>query len=110
MPPEEFSDIGSVKALLADARERIKESEDRSNTRIKEVEKRIHVRIDDIEELATAVNTRTIEWMPLISNLHKAEESKRNMTLLLIVALISNIASWVLTIFIYFIKSGVASK
>jgi hypothetical protein len=107
---DEFSDIGSVKFALTDARERIKESEDRCLKKGEEIEKRVTTRIEDLEELYTKVNTKIMEWVPLMNNLTKAEENKRNMTLLLVVAFISNIASWILTIFIYFVKSGVVPK
>ena len=103
---DEFSDIGSVKALLTDARERIKEAEERSNKKIAEVETRIVSKNDELEEQINKVNMRMMEWVPLLTNLAKTEENKRNMTLLLLVAFISNVASWILTIFIFFLKSG----
>ena len=107
---DEFSDIGSVKALLSDARERIKESENRSTEKIDEVERRVNLKIDTLNILYDKANAKIIEWIPLMNNLTKAEESKRNITLLLFVAFISNVASWILTIFIYFMKSGNLSK
>ena len=107
---DELSDIGSVKFALADARERIKETEARCVKKGEEIEDRVTNRIEDLEELYTKVNTKIQEWIPLMNNLTKAEENKRNITLLLIVAFISNIASWILTIFIYFVKSGALPK
>ena len=105
---DEFSDIGSVKALLSDARERIKESEDRATKKIDECEKRLTLRLDEIEEQFGKLNVKMIEWMPLLTNLSKTEENKRNITLALLVAFITNVASWILTIFIWFVKTGVA--
>ena len=104
---DEFSDIGSVKALLTDARERIKESEERSKEKIEEVEKRVTSRLDELEEQIYKLNLKLVEWLPLLTNLAKTEENKRNLSLLLLVALISNVAAWILTLFIYFIKTGV---
>lgn len=104
---DEFSDIGSVKVLLSDARERIKESEDRSSKKIEDVEKRLNKKIEDVEDICSKDNEKIIEWMPLMSNITKAEETKRSLSLLLIVIFISNVASWILTIFIYFMKSGI---
>lgn len=104
---EETSDIGSVKALLTDARERIKEAEDRSSKKTEEVEKRLVNKFDELEEQYTKLNLKMIEWLPLLSNLAKTEETRKNMNLLLLVAFISNVASWILAIFIYVIKSGV---
>lgn len=103
---DEFSDIGSVKALLSDARERIKESEERSKEKIDEVEKRLTGQVDELDTKLTKIDTKLIEWLPLLTSLSKTEENKRNVTLLLLVAFISNVASWILTIFIYFVKSG----
>jgi ElaB/YqjD/DUF883 family membrane-anchored ribosome-binding protein len=107
---EDFSEIGSVKALLSDARERIKESEDRSTRRIDEVDKRIQKTLSDLEEQVQKFNNKITEWLPLLSNMTKAEETKRNATLLLVVALISNIAAWILCGFIWYIKSGMVTK
>lgn len=107
---DEFSDIGSVKALLKDARERIKESEDRSKEEIEKVEKRLTNKSDEIEEQVNKLNLEFVKWLPLLTNLSKAEESKRNVTLMLIVAFISNVAAWILAIFIYFAKLGVTPK
>lgn len=107
---DEFSDIGSIKAYLSDARERIKESEDRSKERAEEIEKRLTNRLDEVEEMANKLNLKLIEWLPLLTNLSKTEENKRNMTLMLLVAFISNVAAWILTLFIYFVKAGVVGK
>ena len=106
---DEFSDIGSVKALLSDARERIKESEERGKQKIEEVEKRVTSRLDELEEQINTLNLKLIEWLPLLTNLSKTEENKRNLSLLLLVALISNIAAWILALFVYFIKTGAHS-
>jgi hypothetical protein len=107
---DEFSDIGSVKALLSDARERIKESEARSTTKINEVETRLITKIDELDAQLSTINLKIVEWLPLLTNLSKTEENKRNMSIMLLVAFISNVAAWILTIFIYFIKSGVMMK
>lgn len=104
---DEFLDIGSVNALLKDARERIKETEERCNKKSDEIERRLTVRIDDLDSNYTKANNKIIEWLPLLTNLSKSEENKRNMTLLLVVSFISNIASWILTLFLYLAKSGV---
>ena len=106
----EFFDIGSVKALLADARERIKEAERRGIQRSDDSEKRLTTRLDELDDNFTKLNTRMIEWLPLITNLSKAEDGKRSLHLAVIVAFITNIAAWILTLFIYFIKSGVQIK
>lgn len=103
---DEFTEIGTLKALLKDARERIKESEERCIKKSDEIEKRLLDRVTELEEQIIKINMKMIEWLPLLSNLTKAEESKRNVSILLIVSLISNIAAWVLAIFIWFIKSG----
>ena len=107
---EEFSDIKSISALLNDARERIKEAEDRCNIKNKETEIRLTDKIDELIEKYTGLNSKFQEWLPLLTNLSKTEENKRTMTLLLVVAFISNISAWILTIFIYFVKSGVLTK
>lgn len=106
----DFSDMGSVKALLTDARERIKESEERSSKKTEEVEKRLTNRLDELEEQIIKLNTKMIEWLPLLTQLSKAEETKRNMNITLLVSFITNVCAWILTIFIYFIKSGVLGK
>ena len=107
---EDFSDIGSVKALLSDARERIKESEERSTKKIEEVDARLRATVKELETQIDKFNIKIIEWLPLLSNIAKTEETKRNATLLLVVALVSNIAAWILAIFIWFIKSGQGVK
>ena len=106
----EFFDIGSVKALLSDARERIKESEDRCNKKIEEVEKRIITILDVLAANFNTINNKIIEWLPLFTSLSKGEENKRNLYLILVVSLITNIASWIITLFIYFVKLGVVTK
>jgi hypothetical protein len=107
---DDFSDIGSVKALLTDARDRIKESENRSAKKIEETELRLKTTLEKIELQVDKFNAKIIEWLPLLSNIAKTEETKRNATLLLVVALISNVAAWVLCAFIWFIKSGMVVK
>lgn len=99
-------DISSVKALLTDARERIKESEDRSIKKIEETEKRVVTRLDEMEEQFNKLNLKMVEWLPLLTNLSKTEETKRNMNLVLLIAFISNVAAWVLSLFIFFVKQG----
>lgn len=106
MPPTDSYEIGSVKALLDDARARIKESEDRCNEKIKEAEARIQIRLNEIETLTEKNNLKLIEWLPLLTNLTKTEENKRNVVLLMTVSIISNLAAWVFTAFVYYIKSG----
>jgi hypothetical protein len=107
---DEFSDIGSVKALLTDARDRIKESEERSAKKIDETEHRLKMTLDKLEQQADKFNLKIIEWLPLMTNMTKAEETRRSGMLMLVVALISNIAAWILVLFIWFIKSGAVTK
>lgn len=107
---DENRNIGSMQALLSDARIRIKESEERSKEKINEAEKRIFQRIDELDSTLTGINNKQIEWLPLITNLTKNEENKRNLNIMLITSLVTNIAAWILVIFIYFIKNGVIPK
>lgn len=102
----EFFDIGSLRALLNDARERIKESENRSNKKIDESENRIIRKFDELEEQFNNLNIRIVQWLPLLSNLSKTEENKRNVTISLIIAFVCNISAWILTAFVYFIKTS----
>lgn len=103
---DDSTDIGSMKALLSDARDRIKESETRSTMKIEEVEKRVTGTLTEIETKFDILNNKLLEWLPLLTNLKAIEETRRNMNILLIVAFTSTIASWILAIFIYFIKKG----
>lgn len=102
----DLDEMGSIKAYLTDARERIKESESRCFAKIDEAERRLTDAIRELETKFNEFNNKFVEWLPLLTNLKSIEETKKNMNLLLIVAFISTIASWMLTIFIYFIKKG----
>jgi GAF domain-containing protein len=104
---EEFSDIGSVKALLADARERIKESEDRSKEAMDRVEQRLNDRLDEQERLMSSLNLDLTKWVPFLTNLQKADENKKTLTILLITSFITNLATIIISIFVWFVKSGV---
>jgi hypothetical protein len=106
MPPDEFTDIGSMRALLADARERIKEAEDRGKDSLDRVEERIHGKIEEFERQLISINLELSKWIPLLTNLQKADENKRNLTLLLVVSFITNVATIVMSVFIWFVKSG----
>lgn len=103
----EFSDMGSVKALLADARERIKEAEDRSKQKIEEVEKRLNLSIQEVNDAIDEINKFKTEYTPLLKNLVTSENSRRTLTLVLVGSFISTVAAWILAIFVYFVKSGV---
>ena len=107
MKDDEFSDMGSVKALLADARERIKEAEDRSKQKIEEVEQRVNATVKDIYEAIDEINKFKNEYLPLLKNLTTSENSRRTLTLVLVGSFISTVAAWILAIFVYFVKSGV---
>lgn len=103
---DEFSDIGSVKALLTDARERIKESEDRSKDTIDRLDKRLGIRLDDQEGLISALTLELGKWTPLLTNLQKSDENKKTLIILLVTSFITNIATVIVSIFVWFIKSG----
>jgi len=103
---DEISDISSVSALLKDARERIKESELRSKESLDRTEERLQTRIDELERQHHTLNLDLSKWTPLLTQLQKSDENKRNMTVLLIVSFITNIATIIMSIFIWFIKSG----
>jgi len=103
---DEFSDIGSVKALLTDARERIKESEDRSKDAIDRLDKRLVVRLDEQEDHISALILDLNKWTPLLTNLQKADENKKTLTILVVASFITNIATVIVSIFIWFLKSG----
>lgn len=105
--PDELSDIGSVKSLLSDARERIKESEDRSKDAIDRAEERITKRLDEHERLMTSLNLDLSKWVPLLVSLEKANENKKNLTILLISSFIANLGTVIISIFIWFAKSGI---
>jgi len=102
---DEFSDIGSVKALLTDARERIK-SEDRSKDAIDRLDKRLVVRLDEQEDHISALILDLNKWTPLLTNLQKADENKKTLTILVVASFITNIATVIVSIFIWFLKSG----
>lgn len=102
----EFSDIGSVKALLADARERIKESEERSKDALDRVDERSKIRMDEHERLMTSLNLDLNKWTPLLTNLQKADENKKTLVILLVSSFITNLATILVSIFIWFAKSG----
>lgn len=104
---DELSDIGSVKSLLSDARERIKESEDRSRDAIDRSEERTTKRLDEHERLMTSLNLDLQKWIPLLTQLQKADENKKTLIILLITSFITNLATIIVSIFIYFAKSGV---
>lgn len=104
--PEDFSDIGSVKALLSDARERIKESENRSKDTIKELEKRLEDKTEELERMLVSLNLDLTKWTPLLTNLQKSDENKRNLSILLTVSFITNIAAIIFGLFLWFAKSG----
>lgn len=106
MTPE-FSDIGSIKALLEDARQRIKESEERCTKKIEEAEIRLNKKIHDLEMIISSLNNKILEWLPLITNLSKTEDNKRNITISLVVIFITNVVAWIFTAFVFFVKTGV---
>jgi hypothetical protein len=106
MTPE-FSDIGSIKALLDDARQRIKESEERCTKKIDEAEVRLNKKIYDLEISLNTINVKILEWLPLITNLSKSEDNKRNITISLVVIFVTNIVAWIFTAFVFFVKTGV---
>jgi hypothetical protein len=106
MMPDDFSDIGSVKALLSDARERIKESEERSKDAITRAEDRLNDRLDEQERMMGTLNLDLNKWTPLLTNLQKADENKKNLTILLVASFITNLATIIIGIFMWFAKSG----
>lgn len=103
----EFSDIGSVRALLTDARERIKESEDRSKDTIDRLDDRVTTRMDELERAMSSINLDLTKWIPLLTTLQQSEERKKALTILLISSFITNIAALVVGVFIFFAKVGV---
>jgi hypothetical protein len=103
---DEFSDIGSVRALLTDARERIKESEDRSKDTIDRLDGRVTDRLDEHERQMIALNLDLSKWTPLLTNLQKADENKKTLVILLITSFITNLATVIISIFIWFAKRG----
>lgn len=104
--PDDFSDIGSVRALLSDARERIKESENRSKEALQKVDERINDRLEEFERMMVSLNVDLSKWTPLLTNLQKSDENKRNLSILLTVSFITNIATIIFGIFLWFAKSG----
>lgn len=104
--PDEFSDIGSIRALLTDARERIKESEERSKEALATEKTALTLKLETLEKSYIALNLEISKWIPLLTNLQKADENKRNLTLLLLVSFITNVATIIMSVFIWFIKAG----
>ena len=104
---DDFSDIGSVRALLTDARERIKESEDRSKEALEKTEERIITRLDEHEKLMASLNLDLTKWTPLLTNLQKSDENRKSLTILLVSSFITHIATAIVGVFIYFAKMGV---
>jgi hypothetical protein len=100
------NDIGSVKALLNDARERIKESEDRSKDAIDRLDERVKIRLDDHEKSVATLILEIGKWTPLLTNLQKADEHKKTLTIMLVTSFITNIAIAIVSIFVWFVKSG----
>lgn len=109
MPEEdiELTDLSSVRAILRDSRNRIKEAEDRCKEAISRIEAQGHQRYEEIHAQMVALNLDLNKWTPLLTNLQKADENKRNLTLLLLVSFITNIATIIMSIFIWFVKAGV---
>lgn len=103
---DEFSDISSVAALLKDARERIKESETRSKEAIEKAEERLHNKDEELETQINSVNLSFTKWIPLLTTLQKSEDSKRNLTIILLVSFITNVAMIVMSIFVWVVKAG----
>ena len=104
--PDEFSDIGSVKALLTDARERIKESEDRSKESIDRLDVRLSGRLEELDHQLVALNLDLSKWTPLLTNLQKADENKKALVITLVASFITNVATIIIGIFMWFAKSG----
>jgi hypothetical protein len=106
----EIADLSSVRALLKDARNRIKEAEDRCKETISKLEGQVVSRCDELSVQLHAINLEQNKWIPLLTNLQKADENKRNLTLLLLVSFITNIATIIMTVFIWFVKAGIVTK
>lgn len=92
---EEEKNIGRIEAMLEDARIRIKESEERATRRTDELERKID-----------AMNQRLSEWTPLLVQLSKQEDTKRQVVVASTVNLIANVAAWILLVFMWFVKNG----
>ncbi|NCQ52077.1 hypothetical protein GW796_09320 [archaeon] len=100
-------DIHSVAALLNDARERIKESEERSKETINLTEIRLIKKIDEIQQTLNVFGQDYSKWIPLLTSLQKNEDNKKTLTIALITSFITNIAALIVTLFVFFVKSGV---
>lgn len=92
---EDEKNIGRIEAMLEDARIRIKESEERAIKRTDELERKIDT-----------MNQRLSEWTPLLVQLSKQEDTKRQVVVASTVNLIANIAAWILLVFMWFVKNG----
>lgn len=99
-------DIHSVAALLNDARERIKESEERSKESINQTELRLNKKLDDIQTVLNLFGQDFSKWIPLLTTLQKSEDNKKTLVIALITSFITNIAAIVVSLFVFFVKAG----
>lgn len=91
--PGDDKNIGRIEALLEDARDRVKEAEERQLRRVEELERKFE-----------SLNTRLQEWIPLLTQLEKQEETKRQVVMASTINLIANIAAWAITAFVAYAK------
>jgi rRNA maturation endonuclease Nob1 len=90
---EEGRSIGRIEALLEDARDRVKEAEERANKKVEELERKIE-----------SMNLRLQEWVPLLTQLEKQEDTKRQVVMASTINLIANVAAWAVTAFVAYAK------
>jgi hypothetical protein len=106
MSEESQANLGSMAALLADARNRIIEAETRCNNLIEKEVDRLQVSMGEMSQQLVSLNLDLQKWNPLLTQLQKADENKKNLSLLLMASFLTNICTIIVTVFIFFIKSG----